>query len=149
MDAVLPQGGLQYLIQDHRGDRSYAKLASDCGLASTTGGRSLHKLAHQPIRSFPDPDTITALARGLRVSALEVVKAAAVSVGVPVDSSPEEDLLIPGAGRLPLEARAAVVNMAEQLMDAYSRPWGDDPEGYELAAHEGEPGVHPRHSDNS
>jgi hypothetical protein len=145
MNEVIPQGGLQYLIQDHKGDRSYAKLAADCGLLSPTAGRSVHKLAHNSIRSFPDPDTITGLARGLRVTPLEVLKAAAVSVGISVDATPDEDLVIPGGGKLPAEARALVLNMAEQLLDAHSRPWGDDADGFGLAAHKGEPGVDPQH----
>jgi transcriptional regulator with XRE-family HTH domain len=130
-----PEGSLQYLIQDHRGDMSYARLAARSGLTGATSDRAIHKLANQPITEFPKPDTIKGLAKGLRVPVLDVIRAAAVSLGIEVHTA-GDDLVIPGAGRLPAKSRELLLNMAAALMD-------EDQDGWGLAAHKGEPGVDP------
>lgn len=73
---------LSELIKTHKGDRSYEALSEDCG-GSPRAAR-LQQLATQPQKNFPDPETMEALALGLRVPAITVVLSAAESFGVDV-----------------------------------------------------------------
>lgn len=109
-----PKGSLQLLIQDNRGKRSYASLAKDCGFTAATADRQVHRLAHDPITKFISPGTIEGLARGLNVSVLTVLKAAAISVGLAVDPG-SDDLTITGCGKLSIESRKLVTDTALHL----------------------------------
>ena len=71
--------GIERLILDRKGDRTYDRLSRDCG--GVPSDKRLHQMATRPIRNFPDPDTIQGLARGLNVSALSVLVAIANSLG--------------------------------------------------------------------
>ena len=71
---------LQTLITERKGRRSYEDLAKAAG-GKPTAAR-LQQIATNPMRSFPDPDTLRALHRALRVPLRAVVEAAAVSCGL-------------------------------------------------------------------
>ena len=99
---------LSELIDTHRGGRSYAELERDCG-GSPSKGR-LQQMVRQPIKNFPDPPTVRALAGGLKVGEAAVVLAAAESLGLDVRSSrPRVVELLPGDADLLTERQAAAV----------------------------------------
>lgn len=73
---------LQDLIAHQKAGRSYDELATACGGTPTSG--RLQQIATSRLRSFPDPDTIRGLHRGLSVPERVVVTAAAESLGLDV-----------------------------------------------------------------
>ena len=105
---------LAQLILAKKGDRSYAKLARDCGGAPTD--RRLNSLVLRPMNQFPDIDTMRGLAIGLRVDVSEVVLAAARSLGLQIAESNPGSLIVPGAGHLPGSAQETLISMAAELM---------------------------------
>ena len=113
------QETLQRLILDLRGDRSYERLARDCGYDIKS--RALHRAATKPALSFPDPDTIRGLSRGLNVPVTRVVLAAARSVGLNVADSDPTELVLQGAGELPQESKDLLLGMSRQLQAAQPR----------------------------
>lgn len=76
---------LAELLSSRREGRSYEELEKDCD--GQPSAERLKRLATEPLREFPDPDGIRNLARGLRVSELDVVLAAAESLGLEVPRS--------------------------------------------------------------
>lgn len=99
---------LSELIETHRAGRSYAELERDCGGAPTRG--RLQQLVNQQIKNFPDPPTVSALARGLRVSQAAVVLAAAESLGLDVRTPlPRLVELLPAEARDLTEQQAAAI----------------------------------------
>lgn len=114
MTNKLPSDGLQNLILNHKGDRSFARLSVACGGTPTTV--NLHRLATGSLKNFPTADVLMGLSKGLGVRAIDVLHAAAVSVGMPIHSAAGEDLIVPGAGRLPDASRRLVVEMAENML---------------------------------
>lgn len=111
---------LANLILQRKGGRSFERLADDCGGAPA--GRRLQQMANgQPMRNFPDPETITAMARGLGVSPKDIIMASARSLGILVDATGPEALVIPDARSLPESAQLAIMDMARELITAYRR----------------------------
>lgn len=108
------QLNLAQLILTKKGDRSYAKLARDCGGSPTD--RRLNSMVVRPISQFPDIDTMRGLAIGLRVDVSEVVLAAARSLGLQIAETSPGALIVPGAGHLPDSAQEALMAMATELM---------------------------------
>lgn len=116
-----PEGvgvNLSELIDTHRGGRSYVELSRDCG--GTPSDKRLQQIVRTPIRNFPDPPTIAALAKGLRVPASAVVLAAAESLGLDVGSSmPRLVQLLPaGARHLSEQQAAAIAHLVQTIVDA-------------------------------
>ncbi len=110
---------LAQLILDRKMGRSFEKLADDCG--GQPAGRRLQQMANgKPMRNFPDPDTIRALAVGLGVSEAEIILASARSLGFGVDSTGSGELTIAGAGGLPADAKKAIMDVARALMNAHA-----------------------------
>lgn len=110
---------LSDLIATHRGDRSYAALARDCGGAPAS--ERLRQLVTAPIRNFPDPPTIKGLATGLRLPESEVVLAAAESLGLEVRRSRSRlEELLPDTSGLTEDQAAA----AAHLILAFTRERG-------------------------
>lgn len=109
---------LANLILQRKGGRSFDRLAEDCGGAPA--GRRLQQMANgKPMRNFPDPETVTALARGLGVPAKDIIMASARSLGITVDAADPGDLVIPDARALPESAQLALMGMARELLAAY------------------------------
>jgi hypothetical protein len=106
------------LIDTHRAGRSYNELARDAGEGAPSGKR-LQQLATGAIRNFPDPPTIRALARGLRVSHQVVVLAAAESLDLDVRQGLPRvvDLLPVGAARLSEEQASAVAHLIRVFVE--------------------------------
>lgn len=108
-----PQG-IETLILNHKGDRSYDKMARDCGGIPTA--KRLHQMVSRPIRNFPDPDTIKGLARGLQVPASEVVAAIARTLGIDMGEEPTA-LVLPGAKTLPQSSQDLLMNMSTEMQE--------------------------------
>ena len=68
------------------------------------------------MKNFPDPDTITAMARGLGVSTTEVVLASARSLGVPVATGDATALVIADGGTLPSVAQEALRYLGHEMV---------------------------------
>lgn len=86
---------LQTLIIERKGRRSYEDLAKAAG-GKPTAAR-LQQIATSPMRSFPDPGTLRALHRALRVPLRAVVEAAATSCGLDLgDSRSRLETWLPG-----------------------------------------------------
>lgn len=140
-------GGIERLILDRKGARSYERLSRDCG--GVPSDKRLHQMVTRPIKSFPDPPTIQGLAQGLNVSVMQVLAALAKSLGINVTSTDDPDsLLIVGAGRLPQSAQDLLLSMAREML--YLQDESDHSEDEEkapaqeeldLAAFKGELGV--------
>lgn len=73
---------LRELVKSQKGHRSYATLAADCG--GYPSDKRLQQLATQRQKNFVDPVTVKALAKGLRVTEVTVVLAAAEDLGLDV-----------------------------------------------------------------
>lgn len=99
---------LSELIETHKGRRSYPDLERDCG--GKPSSKRLQQLVKDSISNFPDPPTIAALARGLRVPQRVVIMAAAESLGLDVhDTAPRVMQLMPSTASDLSEAQAAAV----------------------------------------
>ncbi|WP_102160080.1 hypothetical protein [Zhihengliuella halotolerans] len=84
---------LEELISQHKGGRSYAQLAKDCDNQVTAG--NLQRMGSQPPKTFPGPETINGLARGLHIPNTQVLHAIATSLGMHLQTNlthrPDED----------------------------------------------------------
>jgi len=110
---------LGQLIDARRGNRSYEALARDCG--GTPGAKRLQQLAKKPVRNFPDPDSIRALALGLGASVTTVVMACARSLGLTVNTGDDPTSLVIGqAAQLPAAARDAIIAVAREMLKLQS-----------------------------
>lgn len=113
MTETFPQYGLQNLILTKKGDRSMEALSRACGGNPTRA--NLQRLATMPMKAFPSNDVIIGLAKGLRVRAIDVVQAAAVSLGLPMPD-PGSDLVLMDAGKLPAESQEVLHSVAENML---------------------------------
>lgn len=117
MTTTFPTDGIQNLILNKKGDRSYERLARDCGYDIKS--RALHRAATKPALGFADPDTIQGLSRGLNVPVADVIRAYAVSLGLPMADDEKGVLRVVGAGDLPESSQNLIINMARELRHAY------------------------------
>ncbi|MGV0109797.1 hypothetical protein [Arthrobacter sp. CP30] len=158
MTTTFPGDGIQNLILNRKGDRSYGRLERDAGGYPTA--KAIQKAANSPASGFADPRTIAGLSRALNVPIADVIRAYAVSLGLPMEAEERGVLRIIGAGDLPKEAQELLITIARDLRKAYETPWPDadstsasgktvmlqdviDADGYRLAAHKGDPNVDP------
>lgn len=109
---------LSELVDLHRGGRSYVELARDCGGAPSA--KRLQQLVRGTIKNFPDPETVVALAKGLRVTQSAVVLAAAKSLGLEVGTSMPRlvELLPARAGDLNEAQASAIAHLVMTIVDA-------------------------------
>jgi hypothetical protein len=120
MTNTFPKDGIQNLILNNKGDRSYEDLARDCG--NDIKSRALHRAATNTARGFADPDTIRGLSRGLNVPMMDVIRAYAISLDLPVASEEPFVLRIVGGGSLPQSGQHLLLNVARELQKAYATP---------------------------
>ncbi|BCK58327.1 hypothetical protein [Nocardia wallacei] len=107
---------LKELIGTAKGGRSYADLERDSG--GGLGAARWQQIATKPLRTFPDPSSIAAIAAALRVPQRTVVLAIATSVGLQVDSrSRLVDLIPERASDLPPESIAAVLGVVNAMLE--------------------------------
>lgn len=105
---------LQELIAMARGDRSYGQLAA--ADPDSPKRQRWQQLAAGTLAGFPDPGTIRAVARVLRLSERRVVLACAESVGLDVDQPGQRliGLLPPDVDRLTDEQ----INVVRMVIDS-------------------------------
>ena len=111
--ALEQQHELATLILRRKGHQSYYDLAKRGGLRRAT----IHRLATNPVRALPDPDTMVKLAVALEVSVDQVAVATLRSAGVPVADNLASTEAIPGLDRLTPPQRAAVERIVEVMSD--------------------------------
>jgi hypothetical protein len=117
MTESFPSDGIQNLILNKKGDRSYERLARDCG--NDIKSRALHRAATKPALGFADPDTIKGLSRGLNVPVADVIRAYAVSLGLPMADDEKGVLRVVGGADLPETSQNLIVSLARELHDAW------------------------------
>ncbi|MFI7483278.1 hypothetical protein ACH9EU_12805 [Kocuria sp. M1R5S2] len=98
------------------GEISYEKLSAQCGGKPTA--KRLHQLANAPLRNFPDPDTITHLARGTGQSITTIVMASARSLGLNVTSDDPDTVRLAGSSNYPPALLDAFRTLGEQITTA-------------------------------
>lgn len=108
-----------------RNEYSYESLAKACG--GVPGAGRLHQLATKELKTFPDPETINGLARGCKVAPLEVIKAAARSLGLSVSDGAADNVHIHGYDLLPGKLKATIQDLGEQVAEL-ARKTGDGSE---------------------
>jgi hypothetical protein len=81
------------------GEISYERLSKACG--GTPSAKRLHQLENGPLKNFPDPDTIRALAAGTGFSITEIIHASARSLRLPVVSEDPDVIRIHGLSTTP------------------------------------------------
>lgn len=108
---------LSELIDTHRGGRSYTELSRDCGGSPTD--KRLQQMVRTQIKNFPDPVTVVALAKGLRVSQSAIVLASAESLGLDVRTSTPRllELLPVSAARLTEPQAAALAHLVRTFVE--------------------------------
>lgn len=110
---------LAQLIAAQKDGRTYAQLAKDCGGAPSD--KRLQQLAKYPIKEFPDPGTLRALARGLRVGERVVVLAVAETLNLNVQTEGRLiDHLPSGTDRIAPDQVDALVRLVHTLVPATS-----------------------------
>lgn len=114
MSNQFPTNGLQELIMERKRDRTYQELEADCGGTPTKS--NIHRLATKPITDMPTTEVMRGLAKGLRVRIVDVVRAAATSVGLPMGEVSPNDLVIADAGRLPSDSQQALMATAANML---------------------------------
>lgn len=112
---TFPAQGIQNLVLNRKGDRSYERLARDTGGALSS--KRLQQLATTPMRNFPDPGTIKGLAKGLHTTNKEVLIACAESMGIEVAGEESTSLELPGARTLPASSQELLLAMSEEMQE--------------------------------
>lgn len=123
--------------RDRTGE-SYETMAKRIGDAISDG--RLHQLATKPLKNFPEPRTVIALADLLGLSVSRVVLSLAVSLGIPVReyASALVNSLPPGTDNLTDRDQAAIVAVVRQLVAARRAAQDrDEPTGPDLSAAQG------------
>ena len=103
---------------------SYESMSKACG--GVPGAGRLHQLATKPLRTFPDPDTINGLARGCKVSPLDIIKASARSLGINVSDDDRDQVRIPGFDNLPPTVRDTFRDLGLQVGELAKRAGDGD-----------------------
>ena len=102
-----------------RNGYSYESFAKACG--GVPGAGRLHQLATKEQKTFPDPETINGLARGCKVSPMEVITAAARSLGLNVSDDAADSVHIHGYDQLPGKLKATIQDLGEQVAELAQR----------------------------
>ena len=103
------------LIRERKGDRSFEEISRDSGgypnkprIQQLAGGRE--------VKTFPEPETLMGLSRGLSVPLTEVILAAGRTLGMPIPPGDPNTLMIAGAGSLSDNAKNIIFSLARELM---------------------------------
>lgn len=116
MFSITTEPNLAELILQRKGGRTFDRLAEDCG--GQPAGRRLQQLSspNRPMKNFPDPESIAAMARGLGVSTTEVILASARSLGIKVAAGDPDSLVIADGGTLPPVAQEALRYLGREMV---------------------------------
>lgn len=107
---------LRDLVRTQKGGRTFTQLSADCG--GYPSDKRLQQLATSVQKNFVDPKTIKALARGLRVTEVAVVLAAAEDLGLDVERATPKvlDYMPPGVNELGEDQLFAIGNMIRSFI---------------------------------
>lgn len=105
------------LINDRKGNRSYADLERDSG-GSVTRGRFQQLATVRTQSQFPTPAILRGVVAATNLPTRDVVLAAARSVGLTVPPEDPTTLVIAGAGSLPDDQKELLLNLARDLIRA-------------------------------
>lgn len=75
----------QELVQQHKGNRSYAQISAAAGGTPTT--KALQSIVKDGFKRLPDADTLTGVSRAFGISTRELLLAAARTIGLDVDNT--------------------------------------------------------------
>ncbi len=92
---------------------SYEALSAACG--GSPSDKRLHQLINQPLKNFPDPETLSALSRGTGIGVTQLVLAAARSLNLDVQDDDPDSLHIAGASQMPPKVLDAYVLLGREL----------------------------------
>lgn len=109
---------LAELIFERKGADSYNQLAARTGNAISSP--RLQQLATQPIKNFPDPPSIEAIAKALGVDIAAVVLACAESLGLRISRYGTRlgQMLPARVDDLPHNHQEVILNVARALVEA-------------------------------
>lgn len=110
----------------NEGELSYEKLSIRCG--GSPSAKRLQQLVTRPLKNFPDPDTITHLARGTGQSVTTIILASARSLGLQVASEDSDQLRIAGLRQLPPALLEAYQVLGEQITRSLAEAGDGDAE---------------------
>lgn len=94
---------------------SYAELAKACE-GKPTAAR-LQQYVTGVLKNFPDPESILGLAKGTGNSPKEIVLASARSLGLNIESDPEDQIFINGISTLPPSAAESLMSIGRELVN--------------------------------
>lgn len=94
---------------------SYVELAKACG-GKPTAAR-LQQYVTGSLKNFPDPESILGLAKGTRSTPKEIILASARSLGLEVESNPEDSIFINGFSTLPPSAAESLMSIGRELVN--------------------------------
>jgi hypothetical protein len=120
MTTTFPKDGIQNLILNNKGDRSYERLSRDSG--GHMSPKALHKAATGVAKAFGDAVSILGLSQALNIPVSDIIRAYAVSMGLPVIADDCGVLRINGAGTLPKSSQDLLIGLARELRNAYEMP---------------------------
>lgn len=108
---------MQELIRAAKGTRSYLDLERDC--SGKLKAARWQQIATRPLRAFPDPLSLAAIAQALRVPNRTVILAAANSLGLDtaVPDNRLTELLPPAVDELNERSIAAVLTVVDALIN--------------------------------
>lgn len=120
MGTVMQEKTLGDLIEAARHVRSekslsYVELAKACG-GKPTAAR-LQQYVTGALKNFPDPESILGLAKGTQYSPKEIILASARSLGLNIESDPEDLIFISGISTLPPSASESLMSIGRELVN--------------------------------
>lgn len=105
------------LITELRGTRTYKELSEDCGGLPSTA--RISSMVKNPMNSFPSPETIRGLAKGLGVTELDIVTSCGVSMTLWDDDNTHMPISLPhGAEKLTRSQKNVIVSVVREFMTA-------------------------------
>ena len=116
----------QELVAAHRDGRTNPQLAQDCG--DVFSDKRMQQLATGAFKEFPEPKTIIALAKGLRVSQRAVLMSLAESLKLSVASSlpPVLEMLPASVSDLSDDQIRAIARLIYEFTEGAKKKEGTD-----------------------
>ena len=111
----MTHGDLAQILADAKACNRYSYESFSFACGGTPSGKRLFQLINEPLKNFPDPDTIRGLAIGTRLTSQQIVLATARSLGLAPASHDRVAYVAPGLDRLPKSIREAFLNLGREL----------------------------------
>lgn len=107
------------------GEVSYERLSKACGGSPTA--KRLHQLENAPLKNFPDPGTIKALANGTGFGVTEIVMACARSLHLPVTSDDPDTFRIYGLSTVPSRITDLFRDLGREIVELNQKQASNGP----------------------